>query len=90
MTTAKHKVSIELQHENCYSGSNMKLAWEFLGLFFLVGEEWGRSKFSASRRGTPLIFPSREETVEKLYFHDQILINENVNFCLIEGMTTKF
>ena len=29
MTTAKHEVSIELQHENCYSGSNMKLAWEF-------------------------------------------------------------
>ena len=49
----------------------------FLGGFF-SGGGGERSKFSARRRAGPLIFPSREnparKTVEKLYFHGEILI----------------
>ena len=55
----------------------MKLWWgEFNRFFFMVGE-WGRSKFLASGRETPLIFPSRgntaRRTVEKLHFYGYIL-----------------
>ena len=64
----KQEVSIGLQHENCYLVGVMKLG-SFQGGFPGGGEE--RSKFSASRRATPVILPSRENpvrgTVEKLY-----------------------
>ena len=64
----KQEVSIGLQHENCYLVGVMKLG-SFQGGF--PGGGGGRSKFSASRRATPVILPSREnparETVEKRY-----------------------
>ena len=64
----KQEVSIGLQHENCYLVGVMKLG-SFQGGF--PGGGGGRRKFSASRRATPVILPSRENpvrgTVEKLY-----------------------
>ena len=97
MTTAKNEVSIGLEHGNCYIVGGMNLWWggEF-DRFFLLVYPTRMSKFSTSGKGSPPIFPSSENpargTVEKLYFSDQTLktyINLH-NFCLIDGMATKF